>query len=159
MGRLLWRNGHLYFGALNSKLDRLEIERYFSALIIIEDEYPNTSQQEIADRLGVNKVVMVRILNYLTQHGYIIRETDKTDRRKHRIVLTNKALNRMPEIHRAVDELNDLCSKNVCSDDWNTFLNVLKQVHTNLSALPSRELIVHIRSKKNNVHSKSKKRS
>lgn len=159
LGRLLWRNGRLYFGALHRKLDQLEIERYFSALIMIENDYPRTSQQEIADHLGIDKATMVRILNYLTHHGYIIREFDISDKRKHRICLTPKATSRMPRIYKAVKELNDACSKNVSKDEWKIFLKVLKQVDENLESLPSRELVVHVRTKKESSSRGLKKHS
>jgi DNA-binding MarR family transcriptional regulator len=158
LGRLLWQNGRLYFGALHRKLDQLEIERYFSALIMIENEYPHTSQQEIADHLGINKATMVRILNYLTHHGYIIREFDGSDKRKHRICLTTKATSRMPRIYKAVKELNDACAKNVRKEEWKIFLKVLNQVEENLVALPSRELVVHFRTKKESSNPQIKKR-
>ncbi|MBA3649694.1 MAG: MarR family transcriptional regulator [Chitinophagales bacterium] len=148
VARLLWRNAHLYLGALNSKLDQLDIERYFSALIMIENEYPRSSQQEIADQLGVDKAAMVRILNYLTSHGYVIRESDKNDKRKHRIRLTEKAARRMKEIHGAVKELNEYCSSQVSKGDWGIFMNVLQQMYLNLKALPSRDLIINVRRKK-----------
>lgn len=148
IGRLLWRNGRLYFGALSKKLYKLNIERYFSALIMIEEDYPHTSQQEIADHLGINKAAVVRILNYLTKQGYVIREPDETDGRKHRIALTPKAVNRMPQVHKAVQELNVFCAKNASAAEWKIFLKVLKQVHENLTALPAHELIVNVRTKK-----------
>ena len=148
IGRLLGRNAYLYLGALTGKLDHLEIERYFTALILIEQYYPTTSQQQIADHLGINKAAMVRILNYLTRHGFVIRETDKSDGRKHRVRLTTKAIAHMPQIHQAVEELNSFCAKNISKGEWKTFLKVLNKMNENLRSLPSREIVVQIRSKK-----------
>jgi len=154
IGRLLGRNAHLYLGALNIKLDHLEIERYYAALILIEHFYPQTSQQEIADHLGINKAAMVRILNYLTRHGYIKRELDREDKRRNRIRLTPKATAKMRHIHDAVKELNDSCAKDISKTDWATFLKVLKKMNENLVRLPGREIIVNIRSRKQTLKSK-----
>jgi DNA-binding MarR family transcriptional regulator len=156
IGRLLGRNAHLYLGALNTRLDHLEIERYYAPLIIIEHFYPQTSQQEIADHLGINKAAMVRILNYLTRHGYIKREIDKGDKRRNRIHLTPKAAANMKQIHEAVKELNKACSQNVTYEDWGTFLKVLKKMNENLLQLPGREIVVNIRSRKQEIKSGAK---
>jgi len=149
LGRKLSRASRLYLGALTRKLDQLEIDRHFSALMMIEKNYPNTSQKELASHLGVDKATMVRMLNYLTNHGYIIRENEERDKRQHRIRLTSKAASRMKKIHEAVNDLNDFCAGNVNKSEWKTFLKVLDQMKENLLSLPQNEMVFQIRKRKN----------
>jgi DNA-binding MarR family transcriptional regulator len=149
LGRALGRASRLYLGALTSKLDHLEIDRHFSALMMIERNYPNTSQKELAHHLGVDKATMVRMLNYLTHHGYIIRESEERDKRQHRIKLTPKAITRMRQIHDAVNDLNDFCAKKVSKSEWKIFLRVLDMMKENLLSLPLNDMVIQIRKRKN----------
>jgi len=151
LARLLARVSRLYLGALTSKLDQLEIDRHFSALMFIEKNYPNTSQKELAHQIGVDKTSMVRILNYLTHHGYIIRESEEADKRRHRIRLTPKAVTKMRHIHAAVNDLNEYCARNVTRGEWKTFLKVIDQMKDNLQSLPVNEMVIQIRKRKNSV--------
>ncbi|MFI5135942.1 MAG: MarR family winged helix-turn-helix transcriptional regulator [Chitinophagales bacterium] len=148
LGRLLGRASRLYLGALTRKLDHLEIDRHYSALMMIERNYPNTSQKELAHHLGVDKATMVRMLNYLTHHGYIIRESEERDKRQHRIRLTSKAATRMKKIHDAVNDLNDFCAGKVNRNEWKIFLRVLDQMRENLLSLPQNEMVFQIRKRK-----------
>jgi MarR family transcriptional regulator for hemolysin len=151
LARLLARVSRLYLGALTNKLDQLEIDRHFSALMFIEKNYPKTSQKELAEQIGVDKASMVRILNYLTHHGYIIRESEEADKRRHRIRLTPKAVTKMRHIHTAVNDLNEYCAQKITKAEWKTFLKVIDQMKENLQALPVNEMVFQIRKRKSSV--------
>ena len=149
LGRTFNRLSRLYLGALSSKLDHLEIDRYYTVLMVIENNYPHTSQKELAHHIGVDKASMVRMLNYLTQHGYIIRESEEDDKRQHRVRLTPKATTRMRQIHEAVADLNEFCAKKVSRSEWKTFLRVLDVMKENLLSLPMNDMVIQIRKRKN----------
>ena len=108
LGRSLALLAKTYFGALTKRLEHLEVERYYSILILIEDADKGCTQQFICDHLKIDKVSMVRILDYLTQKKYVKKVQNPEDRREYFVQLTPKAKKVMPEIHAAIDGLNEL---------------------------------------------------
>jgi MarR family transcriptional regulator for hemolysin len=95
-----------YMDALASRLSHLGIRRHYFLLVAIGEGKGNLTQQQLADLLEVDKVAMVGILDALTKHGFVRRTPSRTDRRKHLIVLTPKAEKALPEIKRAIRNLN-----------------------------------------------------
>jgi MarR family transcriptional regulator for hemolysin len=95
-----------YMDALSARLSHLGIRRHYFLLVAIGEGKGNLTQQQLADLLEVDKVAMVGILDALTKHGFVRRTPSRTDRRKHLIVLTPKAEKALPEIRRAIRNLN-----------------------------------------------------
>lgn len=71
LGRSLSLLAKTYFGALTKRLEHLEVERYYSILIIIENGGTGCTQQHICNSLGIDKVSMVRILDYLIEKNLL----------------------------------------------------------------------------------------
>src|SRR5690349_9805930 len=95
-----------YMDALAARLGHLGIRRHYFLLVAIGEGKGNLTQQELADLLETDKVLMVSILDNLTKAGMVRRTTSKADRRKHLIVLTPKAQRALPEIKKVIAELN-----------------------------------------------------
>ena len=53
--------------------------------------HQSLNQQLLADRLGIDKSQVTRLVNRLEEQGYITREADPQDRRAKRIASTSKA--------------------------------------------------------------------
>jgi MarR family transcriptional regulator for hemolysin len=81
-----------YFGALTKRLEHLEIERYYSILILIENHGADCTQQFICDELKMDKVSMVRIVDYLVEKKYVKKVVNPKDRREHLFNLQKKQL-------------------------------------------------------------------
>ena len=148
LGRRFGMLVQLYFGALTKKLEKLDIERHYSILILLESSKGNCSQQYISDFLKVDKVSMVRMIDYLTKKGYIKRLVNPDDRREHHIVLTNKAYKMLPAIHKAIDELNAAATKGLSPEQVKFFYKSLDLLTNNLAEQPVHAVVVNFKKSK-----------
>jgi DNA-binding MarR family transcriptional regulator len=58
-------------------------------VLVALGDFHALSQQQLADRLGADKSHVVRLIDQLEHRGLITRSADPTDRRRHRIELTD----------------------------------------------------------------------
>lgn len=123
---------HQYFARLQEKLDHLEITHWFYVLLTIDEGKGKLSQQELANKLELDKVSMTRALDHLGGRGYIERCDCAGDRRKHLIKLTPKAKPAVKSIRKAYDELNNEALKGVKRSDRAFFMEQLMHVVENL---------------------------
>src|SRR4051812_48310814 len=91
LGKKMARITKNYYGALSKRVEPLGIDRHFATLVKIEDTDKNCTQQYLSDLLNLDKVTMVRILDYLVDRGMITRTVNANDRREHLIQITSKA--------------------------------------------------------------------
>lgn len=70
---------HLEGGAVNV--------RELSVLLLLDSREPE-SQQQAAERLGVDRTTMVGLLDGLERKGLVVREPDPADRRRNVVALT-----------------------------------------------------------------------
>lgn len=108
LGRMFSFLGKSYLHLLRNKLQHLDIDRNFFALILIESSEGEINQQQLALLLDTDKVSIVRIVDYLSEKGFVKRVRTSDDRRKHNLVLTEKAKAALPEIKKCISELNQL---------------------------------------------------
>ncbi len=143
LGRFLAILAKSYFGALTKKLEHLEIERYYSILILIDKTEQPCTQQFICSQLKIDKVSMVRILDYLSQKEYIEKQQNPEDRREHFIVLKKKAIKVLPELYAAIEELNKAAMKDISAADQKILLAQIATMQSNLEALPNEKIYIN----------------
>ena len=61
----------------------------YSVLVVI-DANPGLSQADLAERLGIERARLVRLLDGLEQRGFIRRQQSPSDRRSHALYLTRE---------------------------------------------------------------------
>jgi MarR family transcriptional regulator for hemolysin len=140
-GRHLTAVTKLYVGALKKRFEHLDLERYYSVLILIENTEDNCTQQYIADVLQKDKTSMVGIIDALEKKGYIRRVTNPLDRRQHIIQLTGKAIKTLPEIHKGINELNATATKGLSKQEVKNFHKNLQLISDNLSKEPAYPIV------------------
>lgn len=123
---------HQYFARLQEKLAELDITSWYYVLLVIEEGGGKWSQQELADRLDLDKVSMTRALDHLGDRGYVERCSCEGDRRKHLVKLTPKARPVVRTIRKAYEELNDEVLKGVKKADRAVFMEQLMAMVENL---------------------------
>jgi len=138
----------LYVGALTARLSNLDIERHFYVLHLINQRNSPISQKCLGELLGYDKTNMVRVVDYLSNHGYVERVQNPNDRREQFVELTAKALELLPRIELAFKEVNDFAVAGFTPQDLEKFANLLAQVETNLLKLPSRPVHIDYKPKK-----------
>jgi len=107
LGRMLSLLGKSYLSLLRIRLQHLDIDRYYYALVLIGRQDGIITQQELALLLDSDKVSIVRIIDYLSGKGYVKRMPKPDDRRKHSLLLTEKGKRAIPEIEKSFSDLNE----------------------------------------------------
>jgi DNA-binding MarR family transcriptional regulator len=143
LGRSLAILAKTYYGALTKRLEHLEIERYYSILILIEGNGNECTQQFICDELKMDKVSMVRIVDYLIEKKYVKKVVNPKDRREHFIQLSKKAVDILPAIHQAIDEVNAAALKGISKEKQKELYGHLNSIQRNLAHLPSEKIFIN----------------
>lgn len=84
--------------------DRLAVHdlrlHHFAVLAAIADQGPRC-QQDLCDVLDVDKSHMVGFIDDLEDRGYLTRDRDPEDRRRHRLVITGRGATMLANLHKA----------------------------------------------------------
>jgi MarR family transcriptional regulator, transcriptional regulator for hemolysin len=142
-GRSLALLAKSYFGALAKRIEHLEIERYYSILIIIDKSTIQCSQQYIAEKLKIDKVSMVRMIDYLIKKSFVQKVQNPDDRREYFVALTSKGSKLMPELYAAIEEVNKAALKGLTKEQQKIFYQNISTVQTSLDSLPSEKIFIN----------------
>lgn len=127
----------MFLKVLNLQLTHMDIDRFYYAILLVEASSSNLTQQELAGKLGCDKVQVVRIIDYLSEKGYVIRIQNTNDRRKHGLQVTEKAKNFIPDIKKAIQNANALVLNNLSEKKIAELYSTLKIIEKNLSSFKS----------------------
>jgi MarR family transcriptional regulator, transcriptional regulator for hemolysin len=123
---------------IKARLRQHGINYPFEQLIImkaIRDHNGPLVQQDIAEMMGKNKSVILRMVDALKNEGFIHRVVDKNDRRRNILSLTdtgNQLIERFVEIEKQVSvDLMD----GITADELDTFYKIIEQIKTNSGKL------------------------
>jgi MarR family transcriptional regulator, transcriptional regulator for hemolysin len=133
IGRILSHTGRSFLQLLNKKLNHLDIERSFYALILIDLGQGELTQKELACQLESDKVSIVRIVDYLAGKGYVKRIKSSVDGRKYCLTLTDKAKEILPGIKKSMKEVTAVAYNGLTELQQTEFLSVLGIIKDNLS--------------------------
>jgi DNA-binding MarR family transcriptional regulator len=126
-----------YIGVVSEKLKKMDIERYWYVIMIIAEQENDITQKELGELLGHDKATVVRIIDYLANHGYVQRKQNTEDRRAYFVLLTPKAKKALPNIKNAFQEANNAALKGLKKEQLLCFRHCLETIQSNLQALPS----------------------
>ena len=132
IGRVLSLIGRNYLVALNQRLKQVDIERNYYALLIIDQFDGDLTQQELANLLSSDKVSVVRIIDYLSENGYVVRAKNLDDRRKYAITVTDKAKKEIENIKNAINKNNAFAFSGLNEDEIQSFMQMLDKINNNL---------------------------
>lgn len=127
----------MFLAVLNMNLAHLDIDRFYYPILLIEASVGNLTQQELAGKLGCDKVQVVRIIDYLSEKGYVTREQNTHDRRKYGLEITEKAKKFIPDINKAIQNANALVLNNLTEQKIDDLYFTLKIIEKNLSSFKS----------------------
>jgi MarR family transcriptional regulator, transcriptional regulator for hemolysin len=133
LGRMLSGLGKGYLHLLRAKLHHLDIDRNYHALVLIESNDGSITQQELAVLLDTDKVSIVRVIDYLSEKGYVQRRRKTEDLRKHNLVLTNKAKLALPEIKQSFTEINEIVLKGLTATQVSELVETINKIKSNLN--------------------------
>lgn len=144
IGRQMGALTKQYFGALSKSMEHLGVDRHFFPLVVIDKTEEKCTQQYLSCILGVDKVCMVRMMDYLVEKGMITREVNTQDRREHLIKLTPKGKKIMPIVYKGIDKMNSLALKGIKKNDQHIFYTAMETIIKNLENLPVNKVDIQI---------------
>ena len=133
LGKLLSNTGRTLLTTLKFKLKHLDIKRNFYALILIGEGKGMLTQQDLSDLLKSDKVSIVRIIDYLSERGYVQRVKDLSDRRKYKLTLTKKADKELPLIKKEIEKIIKKALKGIPANKIEELYETLNVINSNLN--------------------------
>ncbi len=130
-----------YVGVMFRKLAHIGIEKYYTAMIIIEKAGGKLNQQNLADEMRIDKASVVRMVDYLVDKGFVVRQQNPGDRREYFLVLTAAAGQAMTEIRQAISQLNELVFASFTEEEKKQFWKAIGRINDTLSSLPAEEVL------------------
>ena len=124
----------MFLTVLNTYLTDVDIDRFYYPVLLIEFNNGNITQQELAGKLGCDKVQVVRIIDYLSEKGYVTRVKNTRDRRKYELEITEKAKKFIPDIKKAIQNANAIVLNNLSGNKIVELYSTLKIIEKNLSS-------------------------
>jgi MarR family transcriptional regulator, transcriptional regulator for hemolysin len=137
LGQIAGNIHRIFLVIINKNLAHLDIERFYYPVLLIEAGEGNLTQQEIAEKLFCDKVQVVRIIDYLSEHGYVNRVQNASDRRKYGLEITDKAKKVIPDIKKAWEKANAILLSNLSDNQIKELYATLKIIENNLSSYES----------------------
>lgn len=126
----LYRKGSVF---INREVDKFGIgsgQFMFLLEVYIQD---GKNQEEISERLKIDKGTTARALKKLEEQGFITREKDECDKRSNKIYLTDKAKNIQEDVFDVLRDWNRKISEVLSEEEEETMKNLLEKVCKNIS--------------------------
>lgn len=128
----------MYYGAFSRYMEDLyELDKHYSVLFMLHDSDNKCTQQCISKKLHIDKVMMVRNIDYLADKGYIRRITNPEDRRENWVELTAKARKEVPMMKASLEAFNKIAFKGMSTEEVSRFFSSMNTVYHNVENLPA----------------------
>lgn len=131
-----------YLSAFSEFTQDIPLDRYHYVLILVEQNQEKLTQKALAEMLQIDKSFMANMINYLTENGFVYRETNIEDRREQLIKLTDKAKKMIPSISKSIEELNSKAFYNLSDEKVKTFFEIIDTLQNNLNLISNHEIIL-----------------
>lgn len=89
------------------------------------------SQKELSKLVKIDKATTAKALKKLETAGYIYRAIDKDDKRYNKLFVTEKGLEFIPVLKKALDSITNLLTIGVSDKEYKKMLEVLKRILDN----------------------------
>jgi MarR family transcriptional regulator for hemolysin len=133
--------GKAYLAVLSSNMEHLDMDKYYYALSVIYYHDGELTQNALAEILGKDKSIIVKIIDTLTEKGFVYRQKNPADRRQHLLGVTDKAKKAVPHIITEFEHMNQSASKGIPAQEMEVFENVLNKMKENLKEFKNKHQI------------------
>ncbi len=105
------------------------------AFILIISKNPGNSQEELANKICLNKSTVARTLNHLEKYGYIDRTPNPDDKRQFLVYPTDKMLEILPEVRAVSRDWNDCITEGISEEEIDIFYSVLQRMESKAKSI------------------------
>ena len=133
LGYMLGRSLRVFKSQLVSEFKGKEIELTYEQFVILHLLNSNCDliQRDLANQLQKDKSIIVRQINCLLENQYVIRLTNKEDKRIKNLILTKKGFEILNQMKEIASEVSRKLLTGVTPNDFEIFQNVLQKIQEN----------------------------
>lgn len=131
LGRLiscLHRHARSYF---EKKLAPFGLGSGALHVVMILMHHDGINQQELSEKLHVDKANTTRTITKLIKEGYVRREKDQIDKRAYRLFITQKARDTAPKIREVLHSWTAIMAEGLTDEEKEIAMALLKRMRDN----------------------------
>jgi len=140
LGKLFGLLTKQYISILSAKLEEIPLNRYYYPFWLIAQNSATITQQNLSKQLQIDKVVVVRIVDYLESVGFIKRIDNPQDRRSHLLEITKKGTPYVNIIEEAIISTDQLFLENIGEKNQPVFTNELINLADKMETIPGHRI-------------------
>jgi DNA-binding MarR family transcriptional regulator len=107
--------------------------RQFQLLGLLHDNGP-MGQRELGETIGIDPSILVTMLNPLEENGFVTRQRDAADRRRHIVLLTDAGTKQLTKAARAQREAEDMLFAGLDNDQREQLRQLLLALRESINA-------------------------
>ncbi|GAB3880592.1 MarR family winged helix-turn-helix transcriptional regulator [Kibdelosporangium lantanae] len=128
LSRLSYLLGRLYMTSLTLETEALEdlgVDVKQQAVLTFLAEIGPVTQQQLGQRIGIDRTTIVTLVDGLEQHGYVERERSPHDRRAYQLTLTDTGRAAQKTGHKRVAKAERALLDNLTGPERDTLKRLL----------------------------------
>lgn len=134
---LLGRLGRETRRQFTQVLSAWELHPSHYGILLLLEAIGQASQQHLAQTLTIDRANMVALLDVLEQRGFIERQADPLDRRRHVVKLTAVGQGELQQIRQAREVVDDAFFAGLDNEEQETLHRLLVKLFISLTEQPS----------------------
>jgi DNA-binding MarR family transcriptional regulator len=133
LGYMLGRSLRVFKNQMVAEFKGKDIELTFDQFVILDLLNSNCDliQRDLASQLQKDKSIIVRQINCLLDNQFVVRLTNKDDKRVKNLILTKKGFEILNQMKEIASELSKKLLSGVSQNDFEIFQNVLLKIQEN----------------------------
>lgn len=142
LGKLFGILTKQYISILGAKLNDLPIDRYYFAFWVISENDGTITSKRLAEVLQTDKVLVVRILKYLTEKNFIERLKHPNDKRSFLLHVTQNGRKYIPAIEKALLDTDQEFIAAIASENKELVLSEITNLANKLEPIEGNRIVL-----------------
>ena len=133
LGYMLGQSLRVFKNQMVSEFKEMEIELTVEQFVILSLLNSNCDliQRDLASQLQKDKSIIVRQINCLLENQYVVRLTNKDDKRVKNLILTKKGFDKLNQMKGIASEVSRKLLTGITENELEIFQNVLFKIQAN----------------------------
>ena len=133
LGYMLGRSRRVFKNQMAAEFKNKEIDLTFEQFVILKLLNSNAHfiQQDLAELLQKDKSIIVRHINCLLEHQYVVRVTNNGDKRKKNLTLTKPGIDILVQMKEIAAEASKKLLSGIDESELEIFQRVLLKIQEN----------------------------